>query len=184
MIGVPSTFLFIDIFPNYTEWERFSTSLGIEIDTVFDRFCYEIIRRHYGRANIRYSVIEAFTEALGNVYTNKYLQYSKQYELIKTIHQINNDELTHLNQNLTNFSENPNTNVSEPLKPLSFISSQLMSVSQNNKLQAFVNAINNIPTMYMYEFLKGKKSNFEMTFNDLFMVVLPNNKYYYERNDN
>ena len=80
-------------------------------------------------------------------------------------------------------ANNPNENNSlnsEGVLP--FISAQTFQAENDNKLKSYVMALDNIPTFKTYKFLKADSKD-EMGFEDLFMNVQPNIKYYYSEEE-
>ena len=77
-------------------------------------------------------------------------------------------------------TNNPNDEPNDPTKPLNFISAQTYQQLTDNRFKAYFNALNNMPTLNVFKFLKGTPE--ELGFEDLFMNVQPNIKYYYGGN--
>ena len=70
-------------------------------------------------------------------------------------------------------ANNPNTEVSDPKKPMQYISAQTYQSTNNSKLKSFLMALNNMPSNNIFKFLNEKESDYGMSFRDLFMVVIP-----------
>lgn len=182
------TYYFEEIFPSYLDWVSFMDTNGIidytnVLDEAFDQFCWNILSRHYTHTNIRYSTPEYFKAELMNVYENKFKKYQKQKAIIDATYQLTLDEIQQLRNTLTNMANNPN--VENPLNSdgvLEFISAQTYQAENDNKLQSYMRALNAIPTFNMYKFLKADSPD-EMGFDDLFMHVQPNIKYYYNEEE-
>ena len=148
--------------------------------STFDEFAYNLISRHYSHCNIRYSTPEPFINELVNVYQNKFGQFLKEKNIIDEMYNLTNDELIMLNNTLTNIANNPNDAPADPLQPLQYISAQTYTQTNDNKLRAYFNALNSIPNLNTYKFLKAH-DDYEMSFDDLFMAVQPNLKSIYRR---
>ena len=180
------TFLFNDIFKNYSEWEYWSRQVGVidfnkNEDILFDKYCYKILSRHFCNQSIRYNTIDEFLLELALVYENKFNQFKMQKRLIDNIHKLSNEEIETLNESLTNMANNPNTAPDNPRQPLKYISAQTFGVAKKGKLQAYLDAINNIPTLKVFDFI-NKSSDGGLSFKDLFMIVQPINYYVYGGN--
>ncbi len=185
-MSVKITYYFSDIFPTLDNFVSCIEEYGIDIsDPVFNQFVYNVINLSYLKANIRYNEKEAFMAGLVNVLMNKYAKFKKEKELINSIYKLTLDEINVINDALTNQSENPNTSPTNPLEPLNYVSSQTFQRISNNRLNAYLNAINNLPSFNTFEFLKGGKNEYkwELQINDLFMQVLPNNIYLYNKEE-
>ena len=179
------TYYFEEIFPDYESWQYFiEQSSNIDMtnadNVVFDEYCFGLLFRHFNHQNIRYSSIDAFLGELLNVYENKFEQFKKEKALIDTIYQLSNEDLQLVSTALTNMANNPNDDVENPLAPLSFISAQTYQQMQSNKLKAYLDALNNMPSLNIYKFFKANNKD-EMGFEDLFMNVQPKIVYLYER---
>lgn len=180
------TFLFNDIFSNYSDWEYWSKQIGVidfskAEDIEFDKYCYKILSRHFCNQSIRYLTIGEFLLELALIYEDKFNQFKMQKSLIDNIYKLSNEELETLNESLTNMANNPNTEPDNPRSPLKYISAQTFGLAKKGKLQAYLDAINNIPTLKVFEFI-NKPVDGGMSFKDLFMVVQPINYYVYGGN--
>lgn len=172
------TFKFGKIFDTYEKWRTFSEECGFinfedTTESEFDKYCYKVLFRHYQQANIRYTNITDFCNELSLVYESKFKQFKKQKELIDKIYSLTENEILQVNQILANYAENPNNKPEDPTKPLNFISSQTYTNQTNGKLAGYLLALSGIPVLDIYSFLR-KSENDGLSFNELFMVVLPN----------
>lgn len=179
------TFYFNEIIPDYETWKANVEQLGIidyndPLDAQFDVFCYNLIDRQYHNVNVRYNTPYAFLGSLLNVYLNKYKLFKKEKELIDEIYKLSLKDIELINTTLSNMANNPNDEPNDPTKPLNFISAQTYQQLTDNRFKAYFNALNNMPTLNVFKFLKGTPE--ELGFEDLFMNVQPNLKYYYGGN--
>lgn len=141
------TFYFEEVFDNYEDFKTFTDSLNLyestdAISEEFNQYLYSILSRHYAHNDIRYSDIDSFKLEFANVYTNNFKLLQRRNYLIQKQYEINEQDLEIIGLNLTNSAFNPNNAVTEPLKPLNYISTQNYTVTQLNKLNAYINAIN------------------------------------------
>ena len=179
------TFYFDDIIPDYDTWRGImeqESFINYEDATqsAFDLFVYRLLSRHYAHCNIRYSTPEPFVLELVGVYQNKFGQFLKQKNIIDEMYQLTNEELVLVNNALTNIANNPNDAPADPLQPLQYISAQTYTQSNDNKLRAYYNALNSIPNLNTFRFLRSS-DDYELSFDDLFMQVQPNLKPLYRR---
>ena len=182
------TYYFEEIFPTYKDWKDFMDINKVidytsAVDSAFDEWCYNILMRHFTHQNIRYSEIEAFKGELLNVYENKFKQFQREKMLIDAINTLSLQDIAELNEALTNMATAPNEN--NPLNSegvLPFISEQTFNKITSNKLKAYLEALENVPTLNIYKFFKAQNKN-EMGFEDLFMQVLIPQTYIYEKGD-
>lgn len=188
METIATTFFFEEIFPDYDTWQTFIQNNSDIVNwndatqTAFDKYCFDLLFRHYYNCNIRYSVPSSFMQELLNVYQNKFKQFQKEKEIIDSMEQLKLDDLQLVQQTLTNMANNPNDEVDDPLQPLNYISAQTINQVTSNKLKAYLEALNNIPSLKIYNFFKAQNKE-EMGFDDLFMNVQPLKKYLYYKGD-
>lgn len=172
------TFYFNDIFEKYDDWKSVMSDNGIvdytdSASALFDERCYNLIAWQFGKQNIRYSEPDAFISQLLLIYSEKFNKFKKEKEIIDKIYKLNDDELILVQELLTNMANNPNTEVSDPKKPMQYISAQTYQSTNNSKLKSFLMALNNMPSNNIFKFLNEKESDYGMSFRDLFMVVIP-----------
>lgn len=182
------TFYFQDVIPDYDTWKAIMTEYGvIDYDTAsaevtaFDEWAYNVLKRRFYNVNIRYTEPEAFYAALSLVYENRYKMYIQQKSIIDKLYNLTDDELSLISQAINNAANNPNDEPTDPKQPLQFVSAQTFQYVQDNKLKAYLTAVNNLPSLKMFDFIRGQTSDDDMSFQDLFMQVLPNNKYFFRR---
>ena len=172
------TFYFNDIFEKYDDWKSVMSDNGIvdytdSASALFDERCYNLIAWQFGKQNIRYSEPDAFISQLLLIYSEKFNKFKKEKEIIDKIYKLNDDELILVQELLTNMANNPNTEVSDPKKPMQYISAQTYQSTNNSKLKSFLMALNTMPSNNIFKFLNEKESDYGMSFRDLFMVVIP-----------
>lgn len=180
------TFYFNDIFPTYDEWKTFMGDSGV-IDytdpllTSFDEWAYNVIKRRFKWQNVRYAVPEQFQDAIANVYESRAKAFAHQRAVLNDLYGLSADDLARVGTSLINYANNPNTAPSDPLAPLPYVSNQNYSVQENNRYNAYLRAINNMPILNIDEFLRGG-SNYDgaMSFENLFMNVQPNINFWYK----
>ena len=181
------TFYFDEIFPSYDEWQEFISSTGIvnyenQLEANFDRFVYKILMREFTHQNIRYFEVDSFKCELANVYESKFHEFMKQKELIDAMYQLSLDDFTLLQTTLSNIANNPNDEPSDPKEPLNFISGQTYSQLKSNKLQSYLYALNNLPSLNFYKFI-NRSDEYDVSFRDLFMNVQPIDHYLFRKGE-
>lgn len=181
------TFYFEEVFPSLLDFETFigtySTivDLNNSIDQAFNTYCFNLLCRHYNHCNIRYSTMEAFKGEFLNVYDNKFSQLKREQELIKKVNALTDEDLAFVRDFVSNFANNPNED--NPLNTdgfLGYISQQNYNKEKANRLRAYLDALNHVPSMNIYKFFK-QKDDHDMSFDDLFMNVQPNIKWFYKK---
>lgn len=185
MMSDATTFKFEDIIPDYETFKGYISQFGIvnyndNMEANFDIYCYNILSKFFHGQNVRYTTPNDFIFSLALVYQNKFSDFMKQKELIDKMHKLTDDDIVYLNQTLSNVANNPNDEPQDATKPLNFISGQTFQTIKGNKFNAYLNALNNMPTLNIFNFIHCKNCD-EMGFTDLFMNVQPNNIYLYER---
>lgn len=179
------TFYFNDIFKNYDEWKEWSEQVGVVDfsdgeDAAFDKFCYKILSRNFCNCSIRYSTINEFLLQLAIVYEDKFNEFKNQSRLINKFYNLSENDLTVINESLTNMANNPNTEPDDPRQPLKYVSAQTFGLAKNGKIDSYLKALNNMPSLKIFDFI-NKASESGLSFKDLFMNVQPFNFYCYRR---
>lgn len=171
------TFYFEEVIPDYATFNTLCDELGIPDtaeDTTFKTYLYNILKRYFYHQNIRYEEPNAFIYQFGNVLQNKYYKYKKYKEIIDAMYNLTLDEIRVITDGLTNVANNPNDAPEDPLQPLEFISAQTYSYAKENRLQAYLRALDGIPTLNIDELIRGnERDKNEIQFIDLFMNVQP-----------
>lgn len=169
------TFYFNDIISDYNSWVQLVSNNVFSAEeratmSSFDQWCYNLLSRYFRNVNVRYTVPDAFIAQLINVYDNRVRQFFKQKQLIDEVYKLTFDELVIVNKALNNYASNPNTLPNDPLQPLDFITSQTYGQVTDNKLRAYIESINRLPSLRVDEFIRGRNGYFdEINFVDLFM---------------
>ena len=187
------TYFFDEIFPNFETWKEFSHQLSCignepsaEIDA-FDHYCYNVLYRQFAKQNVRYDSVELFLNALANVYEQKFDNFKREKEMVDKIFNLTMDEITTLQSSIMNMANNPNDQPDDPLQPLNYISAQTYNNIKDNKLQAYIKALNNIPNLNIERFIYGERADpnnrKHMNFIDLFMQILPKQIEIYEERE-
>lgn len=179
------TFLYKEIIKDKPTFDSFLINYHIQnvpsTDGIFENFLYDILYLNYSNKNIRYDEPTAFLNALALILRNKFDKYKKEKELIDSIYKLTLEDFEVINKTINNVANNPNTKPLDPTQPLDFVSSQNFIQIKDNKIKAYLLALNNLPTFNIYEFFNGKNSRYEMCINDLFMVVQIQNDYIYNK---
>lgn len=188
-MSIAYTFLFNEIFPSYNDWKSFIEENSNIIDydkqehADFDKYCWNIISRHFSHSNIRYLTINEFEQELLNVYENKFQQFLKEKQIIDEIYKMTFDEIASLNETLSNFARNPNeSNDIDSEGKFTFISEQTYNKVNSNRFESYLRVLNNLPSLNYYKFLDAKEG--EIGFKDLFMNVVPNIKILFNKGEN
>lgn len=171
------TFYFKDIFPTYTEFKTFLQEFNVfnttqTLDNTFAEFVFKTLFRQFCNSNIQYDTPDDFKNDLANILEDNMLRYQKRLDLVKKAHALTDDELILLSKAIANTSVNPNTVVDDPSEPIEYISTQASTYAKDNKLQAFLKAIELLPNQYIGELINKCKS--------LFKSIIPNQILVYE----
>lgn len=171
------TFTFKGLLPNFNIFKVWAEEADIDVDNMTDadlailEHCYKLLYRRYCVSNIRFTKPDHFYNELAITFDDEWKRYKKRYETIATIYNLTTSDFAELNRQIQNFANNPNDAVSNPLDPLSYISSQTFTANLSNKLQAYLLAIESLPSQYDEDFISK--------FQHLFMNVIPLNIPYY-----
>lgn len=172
------TFYFSDLLPDFETFKAYCNDIPIKYTdlSAFDKdimeHCYNLLLRRYGHANVRYTTPEAFYNAFAIPFDDEFKRYCKRMYIIGEAYKLTLEDFAELNRAISNYANNPNDEVSTPLAPLSYISSQTFMANISNKLQAYLVAIDTLPSNYDEEFLSH--------FRNLFINIIPNDIIVYE----
>jgi hypothetical protein len=181
-MATTNTFYFEDIFADYADFKEMTDGLELydsdpESETYdavaenYNQYLYDLLYLRYAGNSINYDVPQYFVYAFGLRYKNIFDKYKKQLELIKKVEDLTEDELELLTETISNGAYNPNDQPVSAWAPINYVSQQNRSRLKNNKLIAYINAINAIPTKNIEGFLDA--------FIDLFTMFMPDYKYIY-----
>lgn len=178
-MSTANTFLFRDVFPTYQIFKSLTDQLQLyddDTEDTFNEYCYNVLIRNYAVNNIRYSTIDGFLLDFANCYQDYFAQYLNEKKIIEALHLLTLDELRLTQEVLNNSAQAPNTKPDDPTKPLPYISSQVYSRVTGTKLVVYLQALQNMPSMRIREFVAR--------FKDLFMQVIPNNVFWFQQEGN
>lgn len=165
------TFYFKDLLPDFNTFKTFAKETGLDVDNMTAQelsileHVYHLLYCRYSIANVRYTTPEAFYCELGITFDDEFRRYLKRYVIIGEAYKLTLNDFVSLNQAISNYANNPNDSVTNPLEPLSYISSQTFQAQLSNKLQAYLLAIDTLPSEYDEELLSK--------FKHLFINIIP-----------
>ena len=171
------TFFFKEIFPTKQDFLTFFTEYDLGIDMIlaenqaFAEYLYKILFRRYHNSNIQYDTPEDFKCDLANIVEDIFTKYQAQVEITKKMAALTDEELFTVSTALANSANNPNTAPGDPTKPLDYIGAQAFTIAKTGKVLGYLQALNNIPTQLIDEFL--------LACSGLFKSILPNQIYLY-----
>ena len=179
-MATTSTYYFDDIFEDYAAFKEMTDALELydadpdsptydAIAENFNQYLFSILYMRYAGNSINYDVPQYFLYAFGLRYKDMFDKYKKQVDLIKEVEKLTPEDLEVLTETIANGAFNPNDKPVTFWAPIGYISQQNAARLKNNKLVAYINAINAIPTKNIQGFLDA--------FIDLFTIFLPNDKY-------
>lgn len=178
------TYYFEEIIPDYETWQgvvnEYDNIVNYDnvIESNFDAYCYKLLYRHFYNSNIRYDTPSAFLFELMNIYSTKFKQFLKEKSIIDKIYSLTNEDLEVIEESISNLANNPNDTISNPKSPLNFISAQTYNLRKDNKWSRYLEALDHMPILNSYSFLNKRIEN-GLSFNDLFIQILPNQQYLY-----
>ena len=98
------------------------------------KYVYKILFRHYCNSNVQYLTPDEFKLDLANDLENVWAKFKKRKELVEKIYNLTDDEILKINNTLSNQANNPNDAPDDPTQPLNYISAQVYSQLNDNKL--------------------------------------------------
>lgn len=174
------TFKFKEIFPTYQIFGAYLieyeiNKLNTAEDILFAKYLYKIFYRKFGNSSVQFTTPEDFKFEFANRIEDNFYKYKKQIEIIQKLHNINDEDIIQITQTLTNNANNPNSVVEDPKQPLEFISAQAYSFVNNNKVQAYIQALSVMPTQLIDSILIQCK--------DLFKRIITEKIYIYDEEE-
>lgn len=173
------TFFFNEVFESYDDFKNFieeqSNTYSADVDENFLRFTWNILAREFSYRDIAYSDKETFKDSFLNVFDDKFLQFKNQKSKVDKIYNLTDAEVLEIQNALTSSANAPESYVEDMGTQLGYISNQAYNTVSGGRLQGYLNALNNLPTFKIRDFLyKG-----DISFNDLFVKASPNIQYLY-----
>lgn len=177
-MATTKTFLFQEIFPNYSEFKKMTDDLQLydqadSVSEAFNQYLFNIIYLRWKGNSVNFSTKDEFKMSFAFVYSDVFAKYKMQKQLIDKIQKLSDEDLEILTDSISNGAYNPNTAPKKPFELLNFISSQNATRLKNSKLLAYLNAIRNAPTLNAREMTDA--------FEDLFLLIIPMNNYFFRR---
>lgn len=171
------TFYFKEIYPTFEKFKQFIdkyeiVDLTVAENLTFAQYIYKILFRRYHNSNVQYDTIEDFECDFANILEDNFDKYKKQVELTRKMQQLTDEEIIQISTALANQSTNPNTKLDDPTKPIEYVSSQAFTLANDNKLNAYLRALQTIPTKLIDAML--------MRCRTLFKTIITNQIYVYD----
>lgn len=176
MSGSAITFYLKEIIPDKEAFKNFLTEFEVVDITVpeneiFADYLFKILFRKYHNSNVQYDTPDDFKSDLANILEDSFFKFKKQVDLSKKIAELTDEELLTMTTALANSANNPNSKPVDPTKPFEFVGAQAFTLAKNGKFQAYLTALNNIPTKLIDEMLLSVRG--------LFKTFIPNQIYVY-----
>ena len=171
------TFYFKEIFPTQESFTDYLKD-SLIADTsnpetlTFGQYIYKLLYRRFHNENVQYDTPDDFKNDLANILEDNFEKFQAQTGIIKKLHNLSEEDITQISEALANQANNPNSSVDNPKEPLGYISSQAYTLARDNKLQAYLRALNNIPTKLINELL--------ISCQNLFKKIIPQQIFVYK----
>lgn len=174
------TFYFKEIFPTETSFITYLNDYLIfdttsAIDLTFAQYVYKILYRKYHNSNVQYDTKDDFKSELANVLEDTMKKYQKELKIIDDLMALTKDDYERLSTAIANQSNNPNTKPTDINAPLEYISAQAYTFAKDNKLQAYLRALETVPTKLIDSMLARCKN--------LFKTIIPKQIFVYTEED-
>lgn len=171
------TFYFKEIYPDYATFKKFLTDFDVVDVTVAENDAlaqklFKYLFRQYHNSNVQFDTPDDFNCSLANVIEDMFAKYKQQLILIAKTHEMTADDLEVVSRALANSAQTPNSKVDDIEKPLEYIGAQAYTVARTGRLQAYLQAINAMPTLLIKEMTTACRH--------LFKTILPRQNYYFK----
>lgn len=158
-------------FPTYESYLEYCKEIDL-FDTTqpllnnFNKWCYNALFRAYYNVPANYSNIESFLNEFSNVMLDTFNRYQKEVELIESIYQLQVEDFAKTRDTLVSRANNNNKNATDPSKFTSYISDQSFSTETLSKFQGYLQAITQIPSYRIQEFVNKFRYLFQSIFSN------------------
>lgn len=143
---------FKNVFANYDKFKEFTSQFNLYEDSdqlaeSFNKHIYYCLLLRYNKCLIAYDTIDEFKAEFTLAYNQIFLQYLKKNKILKNIYSLSLDDFEIISENINNFSNNPNYETTDPWELIEFTSTQGRGRNKAGKLQAYINALRNLPDL-------------------------------------
>ena len=156
------TFYLKDIFPTFNDFKMFLQNYtSVDPESPTNAYLYKYILAKYYNSNVNYDTVEGFLNNFGITYEDNFKQFEFREKVLQSQYQLTVDELADVNTVITNTANNNNEKTENPLSTvIDYVSNQVSGVTRENKLLAYVKALDAITNKYLHDFLDGLKKHF------------------------
>lgn len=166
MSGSAITFYFKELIPNKEAFKSFLSEfdvcdMTVPENEIFANYLFKILFRKYHNSNVQYDTPEDFKCDFANILEDSFDKFKRQIDLSKKIVELTDEELLTMTTALANSANNPNAKPVDPTKPFEFVGAQAFTLAKNGKFQAYLTALNNIPTKLIDEMLLACRGLFK-----------------------
>lgn len=166
--GFAVTFLLKGIFTTYDDFKTFLQNYtNVDKDATTNAYLYKYILAKFANSNVNYDTVDGFLRNFGITYEDNFKQFEFREKVLQSQYQLTVDELADVNTIITNTANNNNEKTENPLSTvIDYISNQVSGVTRENKLLAYVKALDMITNKYLRDFLDELKPHFMQVFID------------------
>lgn len=155
-----TTLCFKDVFGNYEKFKEYTDTFGLyqndnAVAEIFNQNLFYNLYNRYVGCSLAYDTVDLFLAEFGIAYQQYFNELLRRSEVVNTIHRLSLDEMSILQENIANFSNNPNAIISDPWALINYTTTQSRGRSQLGKLPAYLNALRNMPDAQWY-YILGK----------------------------
>jgi hypothetical protein len=149
------TIYFKTLCPDYTSFTELLTNYtNVDTTDSLHAYLYKYLFNHYCNSNVNYDTPSAFFRQFGLTYENVYYKYKKQVELIELGYSLTADDLIVVNKTINAIANNPATTVPDVLNTMiEYTDQQAGSQAVRNKLEAYIDAIDNLTDKVLEMFI-------------------------------
>lgn len=161
------------IFKNLDEYDAFVNQFNLILspdDKAISDSIYYLLRNRYAGCAVAYDTVDLFLAEFGIVYTQYFRQYCEKKKTITDIYKLTDDDYAIVAESMTNVSNSPNYNTTEPWQVLEFISNQSRGRTKASKVVAVYNKLRQLPDAQV-DYIISK-------FDYLWLDILPSENIY------
>lgn len=174
------TIFFKNVFPSIDDFKTWLTDYtNLDSTNELHTYIYNKLMQKYANENINYATLESFYRQFAITYEDNYSQYETRKRIINQMYNLSAEDLTIAQEAINNIALNNNEILDSSVDPLdtkvNFISNQSTSRVKQAKLDSYINAIANITSQLLNDYLEKFRKHF--------MTIYLNPKYMYYDNE-
>ncbi len=153
---------FSEIFPTFEIFQGYASDCGVEIAEDFEYYCYNKLLQYYAKTTVAYNTVAEFVRFFMIEYEDETPKYAKQIEYADMINELSPEEFEIVSHGIASTAKNNNALGVDPTSTiLEYIGTQDYNKQSVGKITAYLMALDNAKTKYLYAYLEKFNKHFE-----------------------